>query len=175
MSRMLTFLLALFPKLAKLFFLWKQPPLLCFSLVIFLLLIGVGFGPNLVPSWGCLNLVSCAFICFIGSFEPFRTSSSRLFVNSLTKLSNTWWTSWHGTYSSCCCVSVCTIFEVVIHANGRFLLALRGFWRVTSLPFRSLHMPLVHPIFSTHGRNFRPLGKASEYKWSKSLQQRLWV
>ncbi len=89
MSRMLTFLLALFPKLAKLFFLCKQPPLLCFSLVIFLLLIGVGFGPNLVPSWGCLNLVSCAFICFIGSFEPFRTSSSRLFVNSLTKLSNT--------------------------------------------------------------------------------------
>lgn len=72
MSRVLTLLLALFPKLAKLFYFYKGLSLLCSSLVLFLQLIGIGFGLSLAPFWGCLSLVSCAFICFIGSFEPSR-------------------------------------------------------------------------------------------------------
>jgi hypothetical protein len=50
------------------------------------LFLKVGFEFNLTPFWGCLSLVSCAFVCFIGSFEPFKTRLGRLFVYPLTKL-----------------------------------------------------------------------------------------
>jgi len=67
---MLTLLLTSFPRLIKLFFLYNYPLFLCFSLVLFLLLLGVGFGLSLVPFWGCLSFVFCAFICFIRSLKP---------------------------------------------------------------------------------------------------------
>jgi hypothetical protein len=62
------------------FYLCRCLPLLCFSLVLFLLLIGVGFGLNLVPFWGYLSLVFCAFVYFIGSLKPSRMKSTMLFV-----------------------------------------------------------------------------------------------
>jgi hypothetical protein len=62
------------------FYLCKCLPLLCFSPVLFLLLIGVGFGLNLIPFWGCLSLVFCAFVYFIGSLKPSKMRSARLFV-----------------------------------------------------------------------------------------------
>jgi hypothetical protein len=42
-------LLASFPRLTKLFFLCRYPPLLCFFLVLFLLFLGVRFKPILAP------------------------------------------------------------------------------------------------------------------------------
>ncbi len=47
MSRVPILLLASFPKLDRLFFLYKCPPFLWFSLVIFLLFLGFHFGLNL--------------------------------------------------------------------------------------------------------------------------------
>jgi hypothetical protein len=85
---MFTLLLALFPRLVKLFYLCKCPPFLCLSLVLFLLFFGVSFGLNLAPFWGCLSLVLCAFVCFIGSFEPSRISS-KFFAYPLTELFKT--------------------------------------------------------------------------------------
>ncbi len=73
MSRMFTLLLASFPKRARSFYLCKHSPLMCFSLVLFLLLLGVGFGLNLTPFWGYLSLGLCAFIYFIGSLKPSKT------------------------------------------------------------------------------------------------------
>jgi hypothetical protein len=66
-SKVFTFLLTLFPRLTKLFFLY-------ISLVLFFLLLRIGFGPNLTPFWGYLNLVLHALVCFIGSFKPSRRS-----------------------------------------------------------------------------------------------------
>jgi hypothetical protein len=90
---MLTLLLASFSKLTMSFHLCKCPPFLCFSLVLFLLLFGVGFKFNLVPVWGCLNLISHPLVYFIKSFEPFRTRSNRLFTYLLTELLETHWTN----------------------------------------------------------------------------------
>jgi len=84
-----TFLLASFPRLAKLFYLCKYFPLMCFSLVLFLLLFGIGFAFNLAPFWGCLSFISCAFVCFIRSFELFKMRLGRLFTYPLTKLLET--------------------------------------------------------------------------------------
>lgn len=61
-------MLASFPKLARLFFLCKYPLFPCFSLVLFLLLLGVGFDLNLVPFWGYLSWVSRAFVCVSQEF-----------------------------------------------------------------------------------------------------------
>jgi hypothetical protein len=52
MSRVFTFLLALFSKLTRLFYFCKGLPFLCFSLVLFLVLLGLGFRFSLVPFWG---------------------------------------------------------------------------------------------------------------------------
>jgi hypothetical protein len=93
MSRVLTLLLASFPKLARLFYLCRCPPLLCFSLVLFLLFLGVGFGLSLIPFWGCLSLISCALVYFIGSLEPSSTKSNKLFIYPLTELLETRWTN----------------------------------------------------------------------------------
>jgi len=88
MLRVFTFLLVSFPKLTKLFYLCKCPPLLCFSLVLFLMLLGVGFMLSLVPFWGCLSLILRAFVCFIRSFEPSRVRSDKLFTYPLIELFN---------------------------------------------------------------------------------------
>jgi hypothetical protein len=89
MSKVLTFLLTSFLELAKLFYLCRCPPLLCFSLVLFLLLIRVGFGLNLTPLLGYLSFILCAFVCFIKSLEPSRMRSSKLFTNPLIELLET--------------------------------------------------------------------------------------
>ncbi len=78
-----------FPMLARMFFLCKCPPLLCFSLLLFLLLLGVGFKRSLSPFWGYLNLTSCTFVCFTKSLESSKMRSSRLFIYSLIKLLKT--------------------------------------------------------------------------------------
>jgi hypothetical protein len=93
MLRVFTLLLALFPRLARLFYLCRCPLFLCFSLVVFLWLLRVGFEFNLMPFWGYLSLVSHAFVCFIGSFEPSRTKLGRFFVYPMTKLLKTQRTS----------------------------------------------------------------------------------
>lgn len=86
MSRMLILMLASYPRLAKLFCLYRCPPLLCYTLVLSFLLLGVGFGFSLASFWGCLRLISCALVCFIGSFEPSRMKLGRLFACPLTEL-----------------------------------------------------------------------------------------
>jgi hypothetical protein len=89
MSRVFTLLLAMFPRLAKLFYICRCPPFLCFSLILLFLLLVVGFRFILIPFWGSLNLVSRAHICFIGSFEPFKIRSNKLFTYPLTELFKT--------------------------------------------------------------------------------------
>ncbi len=46
---------------------------LVFSLLLFLLLLGVSFKLNLVPFWGCLSLGLCALICFIKILKLSKT------------------------------------------------------------------------------------------------------
>jgi hypothetical protein len=84
-------LLTLFPKLARLFSFCKCPPFLCFYLILFLLFIGVGFGFNLAPFWGCLNIVSCALVHSTRFFKSFKTRLGKLFVYPLIKLLKTQW------------------------------------------------------------------------------------
>jgi hypothetical protein len=54
-------------------FFCKCPPLLCFSLILFILLLQVGFKPNLAPLKDYLNLILCVLVSFIKSFEPSRS------------------------------------------------------------------------------------------------------
>jgi hypothetical protein len=77
MSRVLTLLLTPFPRLAMFFF-CKHPPFRCFSLVLFLLLLGVGFKPSLIPFWDYLNFISHAF-------KPSKMRLSKIFAYPLTK------------------------------------------------------------------------------------------
>jgi hypothetical protein len=91
MSRVFTFMLALSPRLAKWFYFCKCLPFLYYTLVLSLLLFGVSFGFSVTSFWGCLKLVSCAFVCFLGSFEPSRTRSNKLFAYPLTKLCKIQW------------------------------------------------------------------------------------
>jgi hypothetical protein len=45
------------------------------------------------------------------------------------------------------------MLKEVIHVNKRFLLASRGLWQVIGLLFkRNFHMPLMHPVLTTHGK-----------------------
>jgi hypothetical protein len=88
-SRVLTLLLTSFPKLAMLFYLCRCPFFLCFSLVLFLLLLRVGFELNLSPFWGYLNFVSHAFIGFIGSIKPFKMKTCKFFAFLLIELFET--------------------------------------------------------------------------------------
>jgi hypothetical protein len=73
-------------RLTKLFCLCKCPLLLCYTLVLSSLLLGVGFGLNLTSFWGCLTPISCVFICFIGSLEPSRMRLGKLFAYPLIEL-----------------------------------------------------------------------------------------
>ncbi len=93
MLRVLIFLLASFPRLVRLFYLCSCLPFVCFSLVLFLLLIKVGFGFSLAPIWGHLNFDLRALICFIGTFKPSRMRLGRLFAYPLTELLKTQWMS----------------------------------------------------------------------------------
>ncbi len=83
---MFTLLLASFPKL---FYFCKCPLFLYFSLVLFLLLLRAGFELNLIPFWGCLSLVSNAFVGFLQSLKPWRTNLGKLFICPLTDLLET--------------------------------------------------------------------------------------
>jgi hypothetical protein len=83
---MLTPFIASFPRLARLFYLYRCPPFKCFSLVLFFLFFGVGFRLGLTPFWGYLSFVSHALVCFIGSFEPFRIRLDMFFAYPLTEL-----------------------------------------------------------------------------------------
>jgi hypothetical protein len=55
-------------------------------------------------------------------------------------------------------VNVCAILEEVIQVNERFLLALGGLcWTINFLFRRSLHVPHVNHVLTTHGKIFQPL------------------
>ncbi len=116
------------PKLIKLLCLCRCLSFLCYTLVLSLLLLEVGFKPSLTSIWGCLKFILCALICFIGSFEPFKMKSNRLFTYLLIELLEIQRMNQYGSFSSCCHVSVCVIFEEVIQVNEKFLLTLRGLW-----------------------------------------------
>jgi hypothetical protein len=61
-------------------------------------------------------------------------------------------------FFSHCHINIYIILKGVIRVNERFLLALRNLWWVTNLLFkRSPLMFHVCPIFTTHGKNLRPL------------------
>jgi hypothetical protein len=148
MSRMVTLLLALFPRLAMLFFLCRRPPLMWFSLVLFLLLLGVGFGPNLAPSWGCLNLISHVLICFVRSFKPSRTRLGRLFAYPLIELPNTQWTNYHGTYFSCCALVFVLYLRWSFKSTRGFCLFQEVFGRRLVFPLEGVFTCLLCTPFS---------------------------
>jgi hypothetical protein len=51
----------------------------------------------------------------------------------------------------------CVIFEEVVQLNERFLFISLDLWQVIGLFFKtSLHVPLVHPILTTHGKILQP-------------------
>lgn len=107
MLRMFTLMLALSLRLPMLPYLCRCLLFLCYTLVF-------GFGFNLISFRGCLRLVSHAFVCFIGYFELFKMRSNKLFVYPLLKLLEIQWTNKHGSFSSCCHIGVCIIFEEFI-------------------------------------------------------------
>lgn len=86
MLSVFTFMPTSFPRLAKLLYFCRCPILLCCTLVLSLLLLEVSFRLRLVSFWGCLKLISRAFICFIGSFKPSKMKSNKFFVYPLTEL-----------------------------------------------------------------------------------------
>jgi hypothetical protein len=89
---MFTLLLTLSLKLIRLFYL-SRCPLLCFSLILFFLLLGVVFKLSLTPFWGCLSFVLRALVCFIGSLKPSKTRLTRFFTYPLTELLEIRWMS----------------------------------------------------------------------------------
>ncbi len=168
MSKVFTFLLTLFPKLAMLFYFCKCPFFLCFSFVLFLLLIGVGFKLNLIPFWGCLSFVLCAFVCFIGSFEPFRT---RLSMLSLTLWPNC--SELDKRINMVPFLLVATlVFVLYLKRSLKSTKCLCLLWWVIDLILKkSICVLHVRPILTTHGKIFWPfnfhyclnLGKVNEY------------
>jgi hypothetical protein len=133
MSRVFTFMLTSCLKLANLLCLCMCFSFICYTFVLSFLLLKVHFGLSLVSFWGCLKLISWALICFIKSFEPFRTRLGKAFRLPLTKLFEIQWIDQHGSFSSYCHVGVCTIFEEVIQVSKRFLFALRSLWWMIGL------------------------------------------
>jgi hypothetical protein len=93
MSRVLTLMPTSSPKLVGLLCFCMCILLMCYTLVLSPLIFGVGFRLSLASFWGCLMLVLCAFVCFIGSLEPSRTRSNKLFAYPLIKLFEIQWTS----------------------------------------------------------------------------------
>lgn len=114
MSRVITFMPTLSPKLTRLLCLCTCVPFLCYTLVLCPLFLKVGFELNLTSFWGYLRFISRAFDCFIKTLQPFKTRSGRFFIYPLIKLLKIWWMNQHGSFSSCCQASVYIIFEEVI-------------------------------------------------------------
>jgi hypothetical protein len=114
MSRVPIFLLILFFKLARLFFICKCHPFLWFFLVLFLLLLGVGFQFNLAPFWGYLSFISCAFICFARTLKLSETMSTSFLLTPWLNCSKPdEWIS-INFFPSCYFVGVCIILKKVV-------------------------------------------------------------
>lgn len=160
MSRMLTLMPDSSPKLTKLICFCRCLPLLCYTLVLSPLLLGVGHKLNLVLFWGCSKLISRALICFIGPYKPSKMKSNRLFAYLLTKLLEIQWTNQHGSFSSYCHIGVCIIFKEVVQISERFLPTLGSFWRAFNLLFKR-----SPPIF--HWTIIRPLVFIDVSHWAK--------
>lgn len=94
-------------------------------------------------------LISCAFVCFIGSFKSFKMRSNNLSAYHLIESFEIWGTSQHGSFF-CCHVGVYIIFEEVVQVDERFLLTLQGLWPTISLLFRSPFTPHVLLIPTAH-------------------------
>ncbi len=158
MSRVLTLMPTSSLKFARLLCFCKCFSLMCYTLVLSSLLFEVGFEFNLVSFWGCLKFISHAFDCFIQPFEPSRMRLGKFFAYLLTELLEIQWMNQHGSLSSYHHIGVYVILEEVIQFSKRFLLALGGLWRVTSLLFK--RNPLMHhmlPIPTTHWTILWPL------------------
>ncbi len=139
MSRMFTLMLTSYPRLTKLFCLCKCPPFLCYTLVLSPLFFRVSFELSLASLWGCLRIIFRGLVCFIGSLEPFKTSSNRFFAYPSTKLFKIKWTNQHGSFFSCCHIGVYAILEEVVQISERFPL-----------------MPIMLPILTAHWIIFQP-------------------
>jgi hypothetical protein len=99
----------------------------------------------------------CAFVCSVRSFESSKMRLSKFFTYPLIELLETWQMNQHGSFSSCCPIGVCIILEGVVQVIKKFLLTLGGLWRATGLLFkRSLLVPHVCPILTTHGKIIQP-------------------
>ncbi len=147
MSRVFTLILASSPRLTRLLCLCRCLPLLCYTLVLSFLPFGVGFKLSLASFWVCLRLVSHAPNCFIGTLEPSKMRSNMLFIYPLTKLLEIWWMSKHGSFSSCCHIGVCAIFEEIVQVNERFLPTLEGLWWTIGLLLRRVLLCLTCSLF----------------------------
>ncbi len=164
MLRVFTLMPASFPKLAKLLCLYRCPLFLCYTLVLSLLLLGVGFRFSLTSFWGCLKPVSHAFICFIGSFKPSMMRSNRLLIYPLTELFKIWWMNHYGSFFSCCFVGVCVIPKEVIQISERFLPTLRGLWWATGFFFRKSSLCFSCSLFPSFiGWLFNYLSSSMSY------------
>jgi hypothetical protein len=145
------------PKLVNLFCIFRCFPLLCYTLVLSLLLLGVGFKLSLISFWGCLRLILHASVCFMGSIKPFRMWLGKLFAYPFVELFKIWWTSQRGSFSSYYHVGVCAILEEVIQVSAKFMHVLRGLWWMTGLFFKKGPlMPHVLPIPTTIWMIFQP-------------------
>jgi hypothetical protein len=149
---MFTLLLTSFPKLARLFYLCKHSPLLCFSLVLFFLFLGVIFEFSLIPFWGCLNLSWCAFICFIGSLEPSQTVKQAFhlpFDQIAQDPTNKLAWCFFLLLPHCCLHFI----QRGRSSHREVFACLKRFMVVIGLLFqKSLHMPHVCPNLTTHGK-----------------------
>lgn len=151
MLKMLTFMLASPPMLVRLPCLCRCFPPMCYTLVLSLLHFEIDFKLSLVSFWGCFRPILCALICFIKSFEPFKTRSCMFFIYPLIELFKIWWISQHGSFSSFCHIVVYIIFEEVILVNERFLFTLEGLWWVINILFKRNPLMLhVLPILTIH-------------------------
>jgi hypothetical protein len=80
-----------------------------------------------------------------------RMKSGILFIYPFTELFKSQSMNQRGSFSSYCHIGVCIILKEVIQVSKRFLLTLRGSWRVIDLFFRkSLLVPHVLPIPTVH-------------------------
>ncbi len=143
MSKMPNLLLTSFPRLTRLFFLCMCCPILCFSPILFLLFLGV---------WVEFRVPS--FVLQDPSNHP---KLGKLFIYPLIKLFETWYMNWRGSFLSCCPISVCIIFEGVVHVIEKFLFPVGGLWWVIGFLFnRNIFVPHVHLIFTIHGKIHQP-------------------
>jgi len=86
MLRMFTLMPTSSPRLANLFCLCRCLPLLCYTMVLSFLLLGVGFEFSLTSFRSCLNSILHALIFFIGSFQPFKTRLGKAFCFPLDQI-----------------------------------------------------------------------------------------